>query len=49
MKGVLFKACVHNLLTYGAETLAMKVGVFQRLRAIENAENDLWSDVRGYG
>ena len=35
MKGVVYKACVHSMLTYGAETLAMKAGVFQRLRATE--------------
>ena len=31
MKGVVYKACVHSVLTYGADTWAMKVGVFQRL------------------
>ena len=31
MKDVLYKACVPSMLMYGAETLAMKVGVFQRL------------------
>ena len=31
MKGVVYKACVRSALTYGAETWAMKVGVFQRL------------------
>ena len=35
MKGVVYKACVHSVLTYGAETWAMKVGVFQRLQATE--------------
>ena len=35
MKGVVYKACVRSLLTYGAETWAMKIGVFQRLRATE--------------
>ena len=35
MKGVVYKACVPSMLTYGAETWAMKVGVFQRLRATE--------------
>ena len=35
MKGVVYKACVRSVLTYGAETWAMKAGVFQRLRAIE--------------
>ena len=37
MKGVVFKVSVHSMLTYGAETWAMKVEVFQRLRATENA------------
>ena len=31
MKGVVYKACVHSVLTHGAETWAKKVGVFQRL------------------
>ena len=31
MKGVVYKACVHSVLTYGAETSALKAGVFQRL------------------
>ena len=31
----MYKACVHSVLTYGAETWAMKVGVFQRLQATE--------------
>ena len=31
MKGVLYKACVRSMLTYGTETRAMKAGVFQRL------------------
>ena len=35
MKGVVYKACVRSMLTYGAETWAMKAGVFQRLRATE--------------
>ena len=35
MKGVVYKACVHSMLTYGAETWAMKAGVFQRLQATE--------------
>ena len=35
MKGVVYKACVRSILTYGAETWAMKAGVFQRLRATE--------------
>ena len=33
MKGVVYKACVHSMLMYGAETWAMKAGVFQRLQA----------------
>ena len=33
MQGVMYTACVRSLLTYGAETWAMKAGVFQRLRA----------------
>ena len=32
MKGVVYKACVRSVLTYGA---AMKAGVFQRLQATE--------------
>ena len=35
MKDVVYKACVCSVLTYGAETLAMKVGVSQRLLATE--------------
>ena len=35
MKGVVYKACVRSVLMYGAETWAMKAGVFQRLRATE--------------
>ena len=35
MKSVVYKACVCIVLTYGAETWAMKVGVFQRLQATE--------------
>ena len=35
MKDVVYKACVCSVLTYGAETWAMKAGVFQRLRATE--------------
>ena len=35
MKGVVYKACVRSVLMYGAETLEMKAGVFQRLRATE--------------
>ena len=35
MKGVVYKACARSVLTYGAETWAMKAGVFQRLRATE--------------
>ena len=35
MKGVVYKACVRSMLTYGTKTWAMKAGVFQRLRATE--------------
>ena len=35
MKGVVYKACVRSVLAYGAETWAMKAGVFQRLQATE--------------
>ena len=35
MKGVMYRACVCSMLMYGAETWAMKVGVFQRLRTTE--------------
>ena len=35
MKGVVYKVCVRSVLMYGAETWAMKAGVFQRLRATE--------------
>ena len=35
MKGVVYKACAHSVLTYGAETWVMKVGMCQRLRATE--------------
>ena len=31
MKGVVYKAYVRSVLTYGAETWVMKAGVFQRL------------------
>ena len=33
MKGVVYMACVCSVLTYGAETWAMKIGVLKRLRA----------------
>ena len=35
VRGVVYKACVCSVLTYGAETWAMKAGVFQRLQATE--------------
>ena len=35
MKGVVYKACVHRVLTYGAETWVMRTGVFQRLQATQ--------------
>ena len=31
MKGVVYKACICSVLTYGAETWAEQAGVFQRL------------------
>ena len=35
LKGVVYKACVCSVLTYGAETWVMKAGLFQRLQATE--------------
>ena len=35
MKGVVYKACVRSVLMYGAETWAMKAGVFQSLQSTE--------------
>ena len=35
MKGNVYMACVRSVLTYGAETWAMKAGVFQRLQTTE--------------
>ena len=35
MKGVVYKACVRSMLMYGAETWAMKAGIFQKLQATE--------------
>ena len=35
MKGVMYKACMCSVLTYGAETWAMKAGVFQKLQSTE--------------
>ena len=35
MKGVVYKACLCSVLTYGAETWAMKTGLFQRLQTRE--------------
>ena len=37
MKGVVYKACIGSVLTCGAETWAIKAGVFQRLRATERS------------
>ena len=31
VKSVMYKACVRSILTYGADTWAMKGGMFQRL------------------
>ena len=33
MKGVVYRACIRSVMTYGIETWVMKAGVFQRLRA----------------
>ena len=35
MKGVVYKACVCSMLTYGTKIWVMKAGFFQRLRATE--------------
>ena len=35
MKGIVYKVCVHCVLTYGAETWMMKVVMFQSLGATE--------------
>ena len=35
MKGVVYEPCVCSMLTYGSETWAMQVGVFQRLQVTE--------------
>ena len=35
MKGVVYQACVCSVLMYGAEIWAIKLGVFQKLRATE--------------
>ena len=35
MKGVVYKACVHSMLTYEAETWTMRAGMFQKLQATE--------------
>ena len=34
MKGVVYKACVRSVLTYGSETWVMKAGVFQSFTVI---------------
>ena len=48
MKGVVYKTCVHSLLMYGEETLAMKVGVSEDAsHRGKNAENDLQSEFEG--
>ena len=31
MTGVVYKVCVHSVLTHGVKTWLMKIGVFQRL------------------
>ena len=51
MKGVVYKTYVSSVLTYGAETWAMKVWDVSEAAShrVENTENDLWSDVEGYG
>ena len=41
MKGVVYKACVCSVLTYGAETWAMEARVFQRLRAMKGGRRML--------
>ena len=35
MKGVVYKACIRSVLTYGTETWAMKARDFQRLGTTE--------------
>ena len=47
MKGVVYKVCVRSVLTYGAETWAMKVGCFRGCDPEKNSENDLWNDADG--
>ena len=48
MKGDVCKMCVRSVLTYEAETWAIKYGCFRGCKPQEeNAENDLRSDVDG--
>ena len=49
MKGVMYKACVRSVLTYGGRNLDDESrGVSEAASHREkNAENDMWSDVEG--